>query len=230
MTSRPDKQGGLCYKPCPSGYTGVSLTLYLRTVKKTFLPSFHSKGSILLQLGMVKARGEKSWVKAVVTWRQDRVSKMVAAVLLKLLFRSSEVSLFWMGLVVSVLFLIIGNLKWQCHVNWWFLAAILWGRNNGGYKARPRKTIMDCSWKTTFTRLSVGGEVVRAADRAVMVWCPRHLLEQSPFFGRAKNNWISWHWTPWFEFLIIFYFLHHGIEETLRGIFCENFIKKSKEK
>ena len=63
------------------------------------------------------------------------------------------------------------------------------GKNNGGHKGRPRKT--------TFARLSLGGEVVRAADRPVMIWCPRHLREQSPFFTRAKkhkkNHWISWH-------------------------------------
>ena len=41
-----------------------------------------------------------------------------------------------------------------------------------------------CSRKTTFARLSWGGEAVRAADR---VWCPRHLHEQSPFFARAKK-------------------------------------------
>ena len=43
--------------------------------------------------------------------------------------------------------------------------------------------------KTIFARLSSGGEVVRAADRAGMVWCPRHLHEQSPLqlFARAKK-------------------------------------------
>ena len=53
------------------------------------------------------------------------------------------------------------------------------GKNNGGHKARPRKTI--------FARLSLGGEVVRAADRAVMVRCPRHLRDQSPLVARAKK-------------------------------------------
>ena len=45
--------------------------------------------------------------------------------------------------------------------------------------ASPRKTI--------FARLSSGGEVVRVADRAVMVWCQRHLRGQSPLFARAKK-------------------------------------------
>ena len=82
-----------------------------------------------------------------------------------------------------------GRLKRQCHDSRWFLAAILFGENNGGHKARPRKTI--------FARLSLGGEVVHAADGAVMVRCPRHLREQSPLLARskksAKNHWISWH-------------------------------------
>ena len=46
-------------------------------------------------------------------------------------------------------------------------------------------------------RLSLGGEVVCPADQTVIVWCPRHLREQSPFFARAKKrkkiHWISWH-------------------------------------
>ena len=60
------------------------------------------------------------------------------------------------------------------------------GKNNGGHKARLREND-NCLRKTTFTRLSQDGEVVRSADRAVMVRCPRHLREQSPFFARAKK-------------------------------------------
>ena len=48
----------------------------------------------------------------------------------------------------------------------------------------------------SFAWLILGGEVVCAADRAVMVWCLRHLREQSPFLlaqKSAKNHWISWH-------------------------------------
>ena len=67
----------------------------------------------------------------------------------------------------------------RCHDNRCFFAAILCGKNNGGRKAKPRKT--------TFARLSFGDEVVRATDQAVMIGCPRHLSEQSPFFARAKK-------------------------------------------
>ena len=48
-----------------------------------------------------------------------------------------------------------------------------------------------CSRKTTFSRLSLGGEVVCAANRAVMVWCPGHLREQSPFFLAQKAQKIT---------------------------------------
>ena len=78
------------------------------------------------------------------------------------------------------------TLKRQCHDNRWFLAAILCGKNNGGHKARPQKTTISRG-KMTFARFSWGGEAARAADRAVMVQCPRHLREQSPFFARAKK-------------------------------------------
>ena len=68
------------------------------------------------------------------------------------------------------------------------------GKNNGGHKARLQKTniargkrhFLDSAWPVK----------VLAADRAVMVRCPRHLREQSPFSKykkSAKNNWISWH-------------------------------------
>ena len=39
-----------------------------------------------------------------------------------------------------------------------------------------------------FARLSLGGEAVRAADQTVMVRCPLHLHEQSPFFAHAKKR------------------------------------------
>ena len=60
------------------------------------------------------------------------------------------------------------------------------GKNNGGHKAGPQKTTI-ARGKMTFARLSWGGEAVRAADRAVMVQCLRHLREQSPLFARAKQ-------------------------------------------
>ena len=41
--------------------------------------------------------------------------------------------------------------------------------------------------KKTFARLRLAGGAVRAADRALMVCCPRHLREQSPFFACAKK-------------------------------------------
>ena len=82
---------------------------------------------------------------------------------------------FWSWKMTSqrALFLAICNwsptpiLKRQCHDNRWFLATILCGENNGGHKARPRENDK-CSRKTTFARLSSGGEVVRAGDRAVI--------------------------------------------------------------
>ena len=77
------------------------------------------------------------------------------------------------------------TLKRQCHDNRRFLAAMLWGENNCGHKARLRKT--------TFARLSWGDEFVRATDRAVMIGCPRHLREQSPFFLLPQQKRISWH-------------------------------------
>ena len=56
---------------------------------------------------------------------------------------------------------------------------------------RQGKENDNCSRKTTFTRLSLDVEAVRATDRAVMIWCPRHLRELSPFFARAKKRKIS---------------------------------------
>ena len=44
------------------------------------------------------------------------------------------------------------------------------------------------SRKTTSARLVLGGEALRVAHRAVMVWCPRHLREQSPFFLLAQKK------------------------------------------
>ena len=73
-------------------------------------------------------------------------------------------------------------LKRQCHDNRWFLAAILCaGKVMAASKGSPRKTtfsggkrhLRDSTW---------------AADRAVMVWCPRHLREQSPFLLTQKKR------------------------------------------
>ena len=43
----------------------------------------------------------------------------------------------------------------------------------------------------TLARLSLGDEAVHAADWAVMVWCPRHLHEQLPFFAHTKKGKMS---------------------------------------
>ena len=86
------------------------------------------------------------------------------------------------------------TLKRQCHDNRDFWQPFLWGR---WWWPQGKATENDnCSRKTTFALLSLGRKVVRAADQAVMVWSPRHLREQSPFYARAKkskNHWISWH-------------------------------------
>ena len=44
------------------------------------------------------------------------------------------------------------------------------------------------SRKMTFARLSLGGKVVRAADGAVMAWCPRHLREHLTFLLAQKKS------------------------------------------
>ena len=53
------------------------------------------------------------------------------------------------------------------------------GKYNGGHHARPRKT--------TLAQLSLGGEAVRTADRAVMVWC-RDTCASSHQFSLAQKK------------------------------------------
>ena len=88
---------------------------------------------------------------------------------------------------VSIIVQLVWTLKRQCHDNRWILAAILCGEEQWRPQGKAAENDIFAR-KTTFARLSLGGEAVRAADRAVMVWCPRHLCEQSPIYTRAKKR------------------------------------------
>ena len=60
------------------------------------------------------------------------------------------------------------------------------GKNNGDHKARPRKIKRQSLEE--IARLSLDGEVVRAADGVVTVCCPRKTREQSPFFAKEAQK------------------------------------------
>ena len=93
-------------------------------------------------------------------------------------------------------------LKRQCHDNRWFLAVILCGvgKNNGGHKARPRRTtvargkrhFLDWAWQVKlFARLTE------------LSWCDvRDTCVSSRLFflaqKSAKKHWKSWH-CPFFK-------------------------------
>ena len=75
------------------------------------------------------------------------------------------------------------TLKRQCHDNrWFFWQPFCVGKNNGGHKARPRKTTIARGNYICSTQLGRW-----SCSRDWPSWCPRHLREQLPFFARAKK-------------------------------------------
>ena len=118
--------------------------------------------------------------------------------------------------IYSIQIFCIVLLKRQCQDNQWFLAAIFCGEKQG----RPHGMAAEndnCSRKTTFARLSRGGETVRAADRAdVRDTCASSTVESGKY-------------VTFFEQLFCFYQLVLAVWNTFGAKFILSFISWVKQ-